>query len=237
MIRLPSDRGLLSTEKPYDSVTSCNGTKMPKEHDAKENYLQKLLITLIICVVLPVACSPFPPPAPAQGIDLLSDNTCNKPCVLGITPGITTPDEAWAIVQKNKLLSGCRAENLIPAGSPGNIYCHSSSFSVLFNVGLVAWISLAPPNLTVGQLISMYKTPDAVGIARANWPNQPDETDVLLFYDKIRTQVSLGRKPGQTYTVGPDTQVSLIFFHSDDQYVHIRDQYHGAWHGYRVYAP
>jgi hypothetical protein len=72
------------------------------------------------------------------------DRTGFFPCILGITPGITTQSEAWTTVKNNKLLSDCSQQDLTAQGGVRWVQFDSKSFNAVFSGDTVSSITIAP---------------------------------------------------------------------------------------------
>ncbi len=194
-------------------------------------------VLFFACIVFLAGCSLANVPAPKNVVDLLLDTTCDAPCVLGITPGVTTPDEARTIVNNNALLSNCEEHDLRTQGGVQWIDCNSKSFGIVFLDNTVAWISIAPSNLSIEQLMQKYGPPKALSIVVGNKAAEQFSSKAILVYEKIRAQITLSEKSGNKYEIDPNTQIEAIIFNSEQQQTKVVAKVVGAWKGYGIYLP
>jgi hypothetical protein len=111
----------------------------------KNQPIRKLLM-LAFCLVMLSACQTATAPAPSPWIDvILNDPDCAPPCWNGITPGVTTMDEAWAIIQAEPGLidlvySGGETSRagidwtFSNADGWGTVYSSSTDYSTVYKV-------------------------------------------------------------------------------------------------------
>jgi hypothetical protein len=224
---------------PNDRPIDCRAIKVNIILSSSPNRKKKMkkLIVIAMCVIITVGCSQIHTPAENNNVDLLSDKTCDKPCVLGLTPGLTTQSEAWAIVNNNTLLSDCEGHDLRAQGGVQWIDCNSKSFNIVFSDNTVNWISIALSSLSVNQLIQIYGPPDALSIFISSRPDKPYRSQATLVYNKIQVQVTMVEESGNKYEVTPSTQVEAITFNSEKEQASVAATVLGSWKGYGIYSP
>jgi hypothetical protein len=222
--------------------------------------MYRVMAVVVMCTVLSAGCSSVIVPAvkptlnPTAGVGLLSDNTCDKPCLLGIIPGKTIQSEAWTILKgNNKFVRDCNRYDVEDGYPPRlSIVCDSkSSDSISMSVyvrntaGIVDEIWIEPYRLNVGQLISKYGTPDytSVPLMRNNPSARPSVVGAALIYRKISTLVYLVGKEEPQYQMTPSTGVVAIVFATGNTLLAaetMSDQGPTAlipWRGYGMYSP
>ena len=197
----------------------------------------KKLTILILCIIFTLGCTLVDLTGPRSKIDLLSDNTCDKPCVLGITPGVTTKEQAKIVVDKSTLLSNCMEQDLSSQGGVQWIECNSKSFNIVFSDDIVERITLSPSDLNVEQLIQRYGTPDTVGVIIGSLPDEASKSKGILVYNNIQAVITLIEKPGNKYDITPEIQVEAITFNSDKEQGSIKAKVVDGWKGYGIYSP
>jgi hypothetical protein len=198
------------------------------------------LLPLVALIAFLVGCSvaPITPNGSLEDVRLLTDKTCDKPCVLGITPGATTPSVAWTIASKNPLLSNCVQQDFRSQGGVWGISCNGTSVvNILFEDGSVGFVSIAPSYLSLGRLIALYGPPDALEIFFSSRPDEATKLKALLIYGSIQAQVTLAEESGDQYELQPSTQVEGIIFNSQTEQATITAKVRGAWKGYGAYSP
>lgn len=233
--------------------------RVPKR-EGMEVTMQKLMAVVVMCTVLAVGCSSIIVPGvkptlrPTASVGLLSDDTCNKPCLLGIIPGKTIQSEAWTILtDNNQFVRDCNRYDWRDGQPPRlSIVCDSkSSDSISMSVesrntaGIVDEIWIDPYRLNVGQLISKYGIPDYTRVSlMRNYPSgQPSVMGAALIYRKISTLVYLDGQDGPQYQITPGTGVPAIVFLTEKTLLAtegMSDQGPTAlipWHGYGIYSP
>ncbi|HUI87938.1 MAG TPA: hypothetical protein VLX61_04360 [Anaerolineales bacterium] len=198
----------------------------------------KKMIILILCMAFTWGCTLVDLTSPYSNIDLLSDRTCDKPCVLGITPGVTTQSEAWNIVNHSALLSGCEEQDLSSLGGGQWIDCNSKSFEIAFPDNNIAnWVRISTSSFSIEQLIQKYGPPNALLIIISSLPDEPSRTQALLLYNNIQARVYLVEKSGKNYEIDSRTEVDSFIFNDKQNQLKDSATILGAWTGYGVYSP
>lgn len=193
----------------------------------------KRLIALIICSAFLAGCSEFYKPVQPISFSLLSDKTCEAPCFLGITPGITFESEARTIIDNSDQLINCTEYDNTNQGGAKWIRCDYVVFVFLDNI--VSWISVTPPNLTVEQIIQKYGVPDALSVSLVSRPDESYRSEAIFRYDQIRLQVNLIEIKSNKYEITPSTQVEFITFNDEKRQEILRNTIFDIWKGYGLY--
>ncbi len=186
-----------------------------------------------IAVVLLSACVlPFRLGAPPYTADLFFDKTCQAPCVLGITPGVTSEAQARHVTETNANLTGCVAGDNTSIGGVRWIKCRG--VVVVFWDDLVTQVGFDPPSLTVEQAIAQLGPPDAVDVLLTARPDEPARTKMVLLYDGIRGQLGLPEQNGAGFKLNAETQVVNVSYFDSQTYSTIRSESQ-QWLGYGAY--
>jgi len=189
--------------------------------------MKKLLIPIMFGLLL-VGCSPKP-----KTIDLFNETTCDAPCILGITPGLTSEADAREIIGKNTSLTNCEEHDRTSQG--GGRWVECKTLRVIFDDNVVGWVSFSQSGLTVEQVIQKYGIPDALMVDIATLPEEPTRSDMSLRYDKIRLHVDLAEVDGGNYEVKPTTLVTAITFFSEHRFEVVSKVIQDLWVGYGIY--
>ena len=203
------------------------------------NYPWRVSITGLILIFLtscfPTQSSHSPQLEQDLGVNLFYDNTCKPPCLLGITPGITSDDEAKEIVTVNKeIFKSCEVYEYTDRGGITGILCES--VGIVFDKGIVTEIGYTPKrSLIVGQVIDTYGEPDAVGSIIGTIPEVKPRVKASLYYDEMYMQILLPEQDGNLYHLDPDTHIESIGFLMKEDYEELRKIIPMSWQGYGTY--
>ncbi len=196
--------------------------------------MEKLLALLATCTMIVAGCAqsaaPTPAPTvPTPRVDLWSDATCDKPCVLGISPGKTTRSEAWTILKDSQFARGCEQK--------GSIHCDIIDVESYNGEGIVDLIRLRVNDLPLEQLLSKYGNPDGVQVQvmPADQPSQAPYRDARLIYKQTGALVNLEGEQRAQYEMAPSTPVVSIMFMSKKMLADLGPLVRGTWHGYGYY--
>ncbi len=170
---------------------------------------------------------------------ILSQQPCTAPCFQGITPGITSAQDAFLILRE---IGPCTSgggfgdPDLFCGSGPGEIsvYVYRRSKETK---SVVDSIILEPPvRLTVGDFIAQYGPPDAAQAATEGADMPPWFLD-SIYYDRSRVTLHLPR--GALKDLTPQTEIYDVTYWSADSYQQARDAAEDAapWSGYGSYMP
>ncbi len=171
----------------------------------------------------------------------LSGEPCGPPCLLGITPNLTTEAEAVRLLKAKGLYNNCYIYNHEAETGLRGAACVPVSLAYFRGSDVVGSIGFQPSQpITVEMVIAKYGDPDAVSVSSTwfNWENQP-ETSMALFYSRLGASLALGEQQGNTFFVGPSTRISGVSY-SDNMFPSIREyekisKSRSAWHGFGQY--
>ncbi len=165
--------------------------------------------------------------------NLLFDRTCKAPCLLGITPGTTTEDDARRVVQGNPAVDTCFACDSTRSGGIRWIECNS--FEVTFSNGLARSISFWRADMAASDILDALGPPDAVDTVNVGFPSPPPRSTMTLFYDGRQATVSLPEEQeGLDFRVASDSKIGSVAYWDTETYDSFR-QHSQTWVGYGVY--
>jgi len=187
-----------------------------------------LSITIIFLLTgLLSACQTATPPAPtatptpSPWIDvILNDPDCAPPCWNDITPGVTTMDEAWAIMQAEPSLSdliyyGGETNNAAISWSfsnPdgwGSVYSSDTDYSTVYRICFDSRVNYPP--LSLKEVIEYWGEPDVlylhmIGmgyVANLYYPERGIDMNLFFIRDHWYTK---------RIEVLPDNGIGLLCF-------------------------
>ena len=173
-----------------------------------------------------------------RNIDLFNDTTCDAPCMLGISPGMTSEAEAKETVRNNDLVTDCVEEDLTPQGGKHWIYCHgfNTNLHIYFQDNMVIRISFSQSDLTIEQIIQKYGMPDALKVKLFTMHDAPLMSSMVLRYNKIQMLVALTLETNEyEYEVKPTNEILQIDFYSEQEFKASQELYQDSWRGYGIY--
>jgi hypothetical protein len=164
--------------------------------------------------------------------DFFSNNTCDVPCFLGITPGVTSEGEAKAIISSSSMLLNCEEEHFEPTTIGYKIRCTGVSFWVAKNS--VTMITITPQPTIVEQIILKYGAPNEVNTVVSSLPDYPFRSIASLIYDQLHIEITLFEIDGLEYTITSSAEVRWITIWAEGERVINSDFV--PWRGYGVYT-
>lgn len=188
--------------------------------------MKRLLISITFFILL-ISCSRTP-----RNTDLFNDITCAAPCVLGITPGVTSYKEAKEIIKNTPSLLNCQEPDMLPS-----LQISCDNFGLHFRGKTVDVIGLRDLNLTLEQLIEKYGAPDKIRVAIFNWPGSSPKLVSALLFQSVRMQVVLPDATGAEYRVEPTALITSVSFLSEEAFTPVFELYEDTWNGYGIYQP
>ena len=187
---------------------------------------------VVVTSTLTVTPTPIATP---RNIDLFNDTTCDAPCILGITPGLTSEADAREIIGNNTSLTNCEEHDQTSQGGGRWIECNT--LHVIFDDNVVGWIRFSQSGLTIEQVLQKYGIPDGLLVDIVTLPEEPVRSDMALRYDKIRLEVYLAETDGGGYEVKPTTRVTAVTFYSEHRFEITMEVLQDLWVGYGIYPP
>ncbi|MFZ3069775.1 MAG: hypothetical protein WA110_01450 [Anaerolineaceae bacterium] len=188
--------------------------------------------------------TPFPTPRPTtinQFGDggLFSNESCGPPCFYGITPGVTTEDDAWNILQEEEtVFENCKAfDTTLEGGSSQGVRCNF--FVVYFIDSKVDGLAFYPAiELNLKEIIAKYGEPNMLFTFSSSTPDNPFYGDLSLCFDNLLMIVGTPSELGTIYHVSDETRVLHISYYSAaDSYEDLCNGLQGSqeWEGYGDY--
>jgi hypothetical protein len=170
----------------------------------------------------------------------LSEQPCGSPCFFGVIPGVTTKDNAIALLQSKGLYQDCTDADNSKENGIHEITCTYPTWALVVSVenndNLVSGISFPPSdNITVEEVIAKYGQPTAVSELAIGPSGRDFDAYMILYYDRINTVIDLiTQKNSSVYDVSPTTLVGIIEYYNQEQY-QSRQQIIQSWKGYGIY--
>ncbi len=198
-----------------------------------------LLTGLLSACQTATAPAPTATPTPSPWIDvILNDPDCAPPCWNGITPGVTTMDEAWAIMQAEPGLRDLQLNDDLwnsidwkfknPSGS-GYVRADFNDSTI---VGTIIFSNDSYPTFTLGQAIEYLGEPDAVYYCRRPgflW-------DVIAYFPQKGVIMPLDSNLAwlRLVNITPKYKVGSPIYFEPSFYLS-EDTYFLDWEGYGTY--
>lgn len=183
----------------------------------------RFLGTLLALIGL-VACASLNPPTPPNDQDWLKKQPCAAPCWEGITPGVTTAEDAFKILQQNAYLSDQSFK--LRTGSPRNssISWHwngteingEADFDGTPAVHVIQMIRITLINpVQVKDVTAVFGNPDYVSVD-AEYGTDTDKLgyDMYLYFIRSGFRLLLVNNPPDLAMpiITPETPVNYITF-------------------------
>ncbi len=162
---------------------------------------------------------------------LLSGDPCSAPCFLGINPGVTTEEQALAIISSKLDVMSCDRWDTRNRGGDRGIRC-SNIIGITFNdQNLVNGVGFSPSLvITLNDIIRKYGNPDGVFITASGIDNTPPIV-ALLYFNKENMIVYLPEQNSTQYNLKPDIQIeSIQYLEQSDYLFNFRSA--KPWNGY-----
>lgn len=205
-----------------------------------ENAKMKKLLQYLTCLIWLISgCQSVTPATQSVNLDIgdggfLSEEPCGPPCFWGITPDVTTEEEAIKTFQDHFDIRNC--DQWPTPKSHQEISCNPIviEFNLSGKVDHISYNSSQP--LTVQDAIVKYGEPSAINILGRSKDNSGTTTSVtiLLFFDNIHTVIGLPEQAGTNYNVTLATMIGGINYPGKDKWKVVRENTQ-PWHGYGVY--
>jgi hypothetical protein len=201
-----------------------------------------LLPGLLLLVLLAAACSP-PPELRDQKLlndtSLLSGEPCEAPCWNGITPGITTWDEARTILEDDPSIEDPTLQTAEDSASvaasfkePGGVDASGQIFSEDGEtVGLI-FLRLAP-DMVLDDVLAKYGDP--TWVIGTPFSDDPPQAIVNLVYPENQMIVYVF-VPGKEGAIdGTNEVVGVLYMKPEDMDTLLRTSSLHAWEGFTTF--
>jgi hypothetical protein len=169
-----------------------------------------------------------------------SEEPCGPPCFWNIIPGVTTIDEAEAVLEAKNITGLCTRYNNEEARTRG-VTCYPGmelGIGFGFHEDIVTDISFrTSETITLDDVVEKYGEPSAVFVQYTGLPEEPYRTMTMLYYDSIYTYLHLPEQESGVFEVKPSLEVQDIAYSSVDLYRRSRQRFSSDWKGYGSYTP
>jgi hypothetical protein len=164
----------------------------------------------------------------------LTGQPCGPPCLWGITPGSSIQCQVLDVLKEKGMNNKCEQfGNLKESGGFG-IICRGYVVFSIDQEEVVEDLGFNPSEeITVGEVIKHFGKPDSVKVTASGLPEYP-HTVMILYFNKIRTNIVLPIQEGITYRVEASTPIENIGYSSNKTYKP-SDLRYLDWVGYGEY--
>lgn len=186
----------------------------------------KRIILLIICVFL-VSCTPRQNTTNSDNAigdgGLISLKPCGPPCFFGITPGVTSYEEAIMLIDAQKnIFINCKDIDLRKSEVNNGIRC-GNGIGITFNNNIVNGIGFSlSETITIQQVIDLYGPPDLVEVVDDENYHATIKSICTLSFDQIRTFIGMAAQGGTEFMISSNSNIITIAYYSIDQYKQMR---------------
>lgn len=200
-------------------------------------------ILLAICIFL-VSC--VPGQKTTETADAIGDGgfislkPCGPPCFFGITPGVTSYDEAIKLIDNQKnIFINCQ-KNINHQSQANNGLSCANGIGITFKNSIVDGIGFSLTEaITIQQVIDSYGFPDLVEVGMDNYSNGIIKSICTLSFDQIQTFLGMADQEGTEFMISSSSNIITIAYYSIDQYKQIRVsgklEFGVHWKGYGLY--
>ena len=169
---------------------------------------------------------------------LLSNEPCTPPCFYGITPGVTTEEEARSILVQKEVFENCEEfDNSSVGGNSQGIRCNH--FVVYFSDSMVFDLGFYPESkLTLGEIIAEHGEPDRLYTFSMSTPDNPLYGNLSLCFDHFHMIIGVPEILGEVYHVSQETRIlDVSYLSSEENYKRMCYDLKGSqpWKGYGDY--
>jgi len=176
-------------------------------------------ISLVMAIVL-AGCSVLEARTPDIGDGgFLSGLPCPAPCFYGVTPGSTQLHQAMEILRAADLCPNPAQFDSRPEGGTLGFNCGSRITVSSRDSDLpVDTVGFSPSELlTVGMVVEVRGSPDAVVVAPASIP-ESRRVAMFLLYDDVLAMLLLPEQQGSVFRLPPSTSVERVGYLDEDAY-------------------
>jgi len=201
---------------------------------SKRNIKSAFLLFAIVISLMQIGCRKKTVTSyriPGDG-GLLSQEPCGPPCFYGITPGITSKDEAEDILVNSLKLKNCHEYDIdIPGGILSCEGIHHLSYNENYLVTEVGYY--LDKDITVKELLEKYGEPNNVATFTFGY-HKDFVSSIQIYFSNIVMSVSTEKRDGNSFTVSPETIIDdvtySIYKETKDNNLFIQE-----WKGYGEY--
>jgi hypothetical protein len=193
--------------------------------------MRNKILLCFIAILLSVGCVSVT--NKPTGDVYFSNSTCNAPCLLGITPGVTSEGEAKSVIKNSTDFQNCHEFDNTNQGGVHWIKC--DVIVMVLKDGKISQIGFNSTGLTLEEVIKKYGEPDALNIFLVNLPDYPARTSAALYYDKKQAQINLMESDGEDYDIYPEMSATSVTYLSQEEYGQLKKIAMDSWNGYGRY--
>ncbi len=150
---------------------------------------------------------------------LLSGDPCSAPCFLGINPGVTTEEQALAILSSKLDVKSCVSWDTRNSGGDRGIRCFNIIGITFNDQNLVNGVGFNPSQvITLNDIIGKYGNPDGVFVTASGIDNTPPIV-ALLYFNTENMIVYLPEQNSTQYNLQPDILIESIQYLEQSDYL------------------
>lgn len=172
----------------------------------------------------------------------ISLKPCGPPCFFGITPGVTSYEEAMNLMDTQKNIFGvCKEiDHRQNGGSYEPICDHGIGLSFSENIVDGIGFSLLG-NITIQQVIDSYGPPDSIEVyLDYTLPNDPLRSGIYLSFNQFQAYLAMADQNGTEFRISSNSIITEISYFSKERFkqLQILSESTGGlvqWKGYGVY--
>ena len=206
---------------------------MQFEASTHGNSVSRILLGSVTAALLLQGCASSPQPNPVAELiskhGLTAGDASSPPYFLGIDPGTTTEQELLGILREQGIANQCKD------GGSG-MSCADLLFISLdlasHTVDGVGYQPFSP--MTLEEVIEKYGDPTVVQVVQDGIP-EVVRSVALLFFDEIRTRLTLPSTEGGAYSITPSARIENVVHLSGAVYQNMTDAYVVPWNEYGDY--
>lgn len=151
----------------------------------------------------------------------LTETPCAAPCFINIVPGVTDEERALQILFQYFQSQDCDVYDRTSEGGVRGVSCHPLTdadrnlVALDFNKEkIVSGISFTPTQvITVEQTFKKYGEPSGVSVI--SWTEEgekPRKIFMALYYNEMKTRITLPIQVSENYKVLPSTPIEAISY-------------------------
>jgi hypothetical protein len=172
---------------------------------------------------------------------LITNDPCGPPCFWNITPGKTTIDEVFRVIEGKEITEEC--ETVKDEDKDNDYFICGNSFMIVYSEKnkTISNISLyLTQEINMKVIINELGPPDRVFSKVGELPDYPDSLDMWIFYDEILTKLRLETQPivdgNWYYQLSESTIVDTIEYYDEEGYENnTLYRFASIWQGFGEY--
>jgi hypothetical protein len=162
---------------------------------------------------------------------------CAPSCILGITPGITTEEEAIDLLQKHDVSEWCETYDYEFQGGGRGVDCGDFfSFDYRPDSEVIESVVITPLGpYIMEEVIATYGSPEFVDVYLISLPEYPPKIQMTIYYPTFLGMMLLPEQEGVDYLVETDTPIEAVFLYEKSYFQEVHSSAVQDWHGYGKY--